>query len=93
MKEKDNVENNDFYTSAYLVAKGHKCIDVNNIRNGWNVFIFERTAELEKDLAEYFANRGTVNPSEFVKEIKRLKTVIHSQEQNQKTKEWNNNAI
>jgi hypothetical protein len=91
MKEKDNVENSDFYSSAYLTTKGHKCIDINNIHNGWNVFIFKRTAELEKDLADYFANRGTVNPSEFVKEIKRLKTVIHSQ--NQKTKEWNKNSI
>jgi hypothetical protein len=82
MKNERFIENQDFYSSAFLMAMGHELLAIEKVSAGWNIFKFNRTPEAEKHLGEYFSNNGAVNPSLYVKEIKTLKRMIHTSQPN-----------
>jgi hypothetical protein len=73
----DTYSTQDFYLSAFLVAKDHPVVAYDRQRN-ITQFQFEKTSELLLLVQEYFSDRATVSPVRFGNSIKNLKSLIHS---------------
>jgi len=67
----------DFYSSAYLIAAGHK-LQRTYKRGSQTVFIFEDTEQIQNLLNNYFAMQAEVNASDYAQAIRNLKNIIHS---------------
>jgi hypothetical protein len=73
----DTYSTQDFYLSAFLMAKDQPVVDYDRQRN-ITYFQFEKTRELLTLVQEYFADRTTVSPIRYGSAIKNLKSLIHS---------------
>ena len=67
----------DFYSSAYLIAAGHK-LQGTYKRGPQTVFIFEDSEEIQNLLNNYFAMQAEINASSYAQAIKNLKNIIHA---------------
>ncbi|MDD3095967.1 MAG: DUF5659 domain-containing protein [Candidatus Marinimicrobia bacterium] len=72
-----NLELNDFYLAAYLIASGYEMLDISRIGNQ-SIFIFEGSEEIRRNVGNYYANTADVNAPRFAQEIKKLKNIIHT---------------
>ena len=72
-----NLELNDFYLAAYLIATGHQMLDISRIGNQ-SVFIFEGSDEIRQNVGNFYANTADVNAPRYAQEIKKLKNIIHT---------------
>ena len=72
-----NLELNDFYLAAYLIASGYEMLDISRIGNQ-SVFIFKSSEEIRQKVGNYYANIADVNAPRFAQEIKKLKNIIHT---------------
>ena len=70
-------ESVDFYSSAYLIAAGHK-LQGTYKRGPQTVFIFEDSEEIQNLLNNYFAMQAEINASAYAQAIKNLKNIIHA---------------
>ena len=72
-----NLELNDFYLAAYLIASGYAMLNISRIGNQ-SIFIFEGSEEIRRNVGNYYANIADVNAPRFAQEIKKLKNIIHT---------------
>jgi hypothetical protein len=72
-----NLELNDFYLAAYLIASGYEMLNISRIGNQ-SIFIFEGSEEIRQKVGNYYANIADVNAPRFAQEIKKLKNIIHT---------------
>jgi hypothetical protein len=72
-----NLELNDFYLAAYLIASGYEMLDISRIGNQ-SIFIFGGSEEIRRNVGNYYANTADVNAPRFAQEIKKLKNIIHT---------------
>lgn len=71
-----DLELNDFYSSAYLIAVGYELKEIYKV-GSQTTFVFEGSEEAREALGGYYAMSATVNASSYAQEIKKLKTIIH----------------
>ncbi|GEM_PF-2333590 len=77
MNNNKPLELNDFYSAAYLIAAGFKLLDV--YRVGFqSTFVFEDSDAVKDHLGKYYAMQASVNAAAYAQEIKKLKSVIHT---------------
>ena len=72
-----NLELNDFYLAAYLIASGYEMLDISRIGNQ-SIFIFGGSEEIRRNVGNYYANTADVNAPRYAQEIKKLKNIIHT---------------
>jgi hypothetical protein len=73
----DTYSTQDFYLSAFLVAKDYPVVAYDRQRN-ITQFQFEKTSELLLLVQEYFSGKGIINPVRYGNSIKNLKSLIYS---------------
>jgi len=78
MKCNKPFELNDFYSAAYLIAAGFELKDVYRI-GFQSMFVFDDSDELKDHLGKFFAMQASVNAAAYAQEIKKLKSIIHTQ--------------
>ena len=82
-----NIELNDFYSAAYLIAAEYEMKEIYKTGNQ-STFVFEGTDNAREHLGKYYAMTADVNAAVYAQEIRKLKTIIH----NTYTKPGNSNA-
>lgn len=70
----------DFYTSAYLKAKGFPLTDIEREGGGRCFFLFDLPSEevQKRLLLDYHAGRASIDPRQFASAIKSLKALLHA---------------
>ena len=76
-KNVDVLGNQDFYASAYLIAKGFPLISHFKER-GITTFNFEKSDKILDALESYYFMHSTINTTDYVSAIKNLKAIIHA---------------
>ena len=82
-----DIELNDFYSAAYLIAVGYEMKNIYRVANQ-STFVFEGSDDAREHLGKYYAMEAVVNAATYAREIKKLKTIIH----NTYSKSGNTNA-
>ena len=72
-----NTETQDFYMSAFLCLNGVDLIGLKEFGQR-KLFVFEDTKRFQDLKKKYYWNQASVDPLEFKKEIRRLKSLIFS---------------
>ena len=73
----EELGNQDFYASAYLIASGFPL--KSHIRDrGITTFNFERSDKILDAMEKYYSMQSSVNTTSYVSAIKNLKTLIHA---------------
>lgn len=71
-----NLELNDFYSSAYLITIGFELMDIYKV-GSQSTFVFEGSDEAREELSKFYTMAATVNAAKYAQEVKKLKTIIH----------------
>ena len=75
-----NLELNDFYSSAYLIAIGFELIDTYKV-GSQSTFVFKGSDEAREKLSKFYTMGAMVDAPIYAREIKKLKTIIHQHSQ------------
>jgi hypothetical protein len=74
----NNFATSDFYTAAFLLAKGYQLFGINKADSRRFRFIFSDEPERPQLVSGYFAGLVEVNAKEFVSAIKELKSLMYN---------------
>jgi hypothetical protein len=72
-----NIELNDFYSAAFLIAAGNEMKEIYRLGNQ-SVFVFDGLDSIKEQLGRFYAMSADVNAAAYAREIKKLKTIIHN---------------
>lgn len=72
-----NHETKDFYLTGALLLKGFRLVDLNR-ENGYTVFSFQETPELQRSISQYYLGQLSVDASEYGLTLRQLKGVMHN---------------
>ena len=72
-----NLELNDFYSAAFLIAAGNEMKEIYRVGNQ-SVFVFDGLDSIRLQLGEFYTMTADVNAAAYAKEIKKLKNIIHT---------------
>jgi len=76
----EKYKTNDFYISAFLIAKGHKILSVDR-KEPHRVFSTFKDFEGRENLVRSFLfGRAMIEPQNFITSIKSLKQLLHTGE-------------
>lgn len=67
----------DFYLTGVLLLKGFRLVD-HNRENGYTVFSFQDTPELQKTISRYYLSQILVDPSVYGLTLRQLKGLMHN---------------
>ena len=67
----------DFYCAAYLIATGYEIVDYYR-SGGFTTFVFNETPELHDLVKKYYTESCLIEPVQFGRTIKNLKSLIHT---------------
>jgi hypothetical protein len=70
-------ETKDFYLCAVLVLEGYSLVD-HNREQGFTVFSFQDTPELQRTISSYYLSKLLVDPSVYGLTLRQLKGVMHN---------------
>jgi len=70
--------NSDFYTTAFLIAKGYKLIRMDKSNPHRFRFILEDEKDRAKLLEDFFNSKTKIEPRKFVSAVKELKSLMYS---------------
>jgi hypothetical protein len=76
MEKDSKYTTSDLYLTAYLKLKGFK-MTVEKTK-GKATFIFERTEEIMKEVADYLNESGSCEPLLYANSIKNLKNLLYN---------------
>lgn len=74
----NNFATSDFYTAAFLLAKGYQLFGINKADSRRFRFIFSDESERPQLVSRYFAGLVEVNAKNFVSAIKELKSLMYN---------------
>jgi hypothetical protein len=74
----NNFATSDFYTAAFLLAKGYQLFGINKADSRRFRFIFSDEPERPQLVSGYFAGLVEVNAKDFVSAIKELKSLMYN---------------
>ena len=74
----NNFATSDFYTAAFLLAKGYQLFGINKADSRRFRFIFSDESERPQLVSGYFAGLVEVNAKDFVSAIKELKSLMYN---------------
>ena len=72
-----NLELNDFYSAAFLIAAGNEMKEIYRVGNQ-SVFVFDGLNSIREQLGEFYTMTADVNAAAYAREIKKLKNIIHN---------------
>jgi len=72
-----NLELNDFYSAAFLIAAGYEMKEIYRVGNQ-SIFVFNGLDSIRKQIGNFYANTAVVNAASYAREIKKLKNIIHT---------------
>jgi hypothetical protein len=80
-ENKEQFISSDFYTSAYVLAKGFRLLGVEKDSQNPRrlLFIFADNEGGQKLAEDFIFGRGLVEPKRYASAIKELKDLVHSQ--------------
>lgn len=74
----NNFATSDFYTAAFLLAKGYQLFGINKADSRRFRFIFSDEPERPHLVSGYFTGLVEVNAKDFVSAIKELKSLMYN---------------
>ena len=75
---KKQFVNSDFYTTAFLIAKGYKLIRIDKSDPHRFRFILEDREDRARLLEDFFNSKTEIEPRKFVSAVKELKSLMYS---------------
>ena len=84
-------ETKDFYLCGALIVKGFHLIDQTR-ENGFTVFSFQDSPELQKTISNYYLGKVFVEVSAYGVILRQLKGIMHNSSVSTQNHENNNNG-
>jgi hypothetical protein len=87
-KEEKIIKTENFYLSAYLIAKGCELsgIEPSNSEDNRFTFCFFNSERLQRLKGEFLSLRAMVSPQDFANAQKNLRSIIYAEKNNAKPK-------
>ncbi|MGE5435895.1 MAG: DUF5659 domain-containing protein [Syntrophothermus sp.] len=77
----ENIQNRDFYLSAFLVSQGCNIVSLSR-EKGITTFIFANDEKVTKLTEDYFSMKALVEPLSYGNALRNLKSIIHATDTN-----------
>jgi len=79
-KRKDLSGFNDLSLSAFLHEREHRLIAIRpqNEKDTFVTFFFNPSTELDKSVALFYANQGSVEPRAYIRKMRKLKDMARA---------------
>jgi hypothetical protein len=78
MENVNEYQTKDFYTAAFLLAKGYEIANVNRTEPKRVFFVFNDFEDREDLIRAFLYGKAVIEPQAFIAAIKTLKGLIHS---------------